>query len=244
VVNIRLDISYDGTKYLGWQRLGDSELTIQNKIEKVLERLVEHEVEIIGSGRTDAGVHARMQVANVHLDTDKNCKTIKEYLNKYLPEDISVTSVIEVDERFHARFDVVDKTYLYRLWMNENKPIFERKYVTEIAEKLNVNKMIVAAKLLEGTHDFKAFSSKSTKKSTIRTINKITIEEKENEIHIYVNANGFLYNMVRNIVGTLLEVGQNKREVSTINEIINKKDRKLAGERAPAKGVTLYNVNY
>lgn len=242
--NIRLDISYDGTKYLGWQRLGDSDQTIQNKLEKVLERMVESKVEVIGSGRTDAGVHAYQQVANVHLDTSKSCSSIKEYLNKYLPDDISVTSVVEVSDDFHARFHVVDKTYLYRLWVGENKPIFERKYVTVITDKLNINKMKVASKLLEGTHDFKGFSSKSTKKSTIRTIHKITIEEKENEIHIFINADGFLYNMVRNIVGTLIEVGQDKRDISTIKEIIINKDRKLAGERALAMGLTLFCVNY
>ncbi|PKM93259.1 MAG: tRNA pseudouridine(38-40) synthase TruA [Firmicutes bacterium HGW-Firmicutes-1] len=243
--NFRITISYDGTKYLGWQRQNtDNDKTIQGKLENILSKMAEEKIEIIGSGRTDAGVHARMQVANFHWETKESAKNVKSYLNKYLPEDIVITEVKEVSDRFHSRYNVKSKTYLYRIFTKSEHPIFERKYVYHLGGNYNLEKMKEAAALLIGEHDFKGFSSKNVKKSTIRNIYDIDIEQTDREILIYIKANGFLYNMVRIIVGTLIEIGLNEREVKSIYTIFEQKDRAAAGITVPAQGLILYDVEY
>ena len=171
--NYRITAQYDGTKYNGWQRQGNTQNTIQERFENVLSRMCGRDIEIFASGRTDAGVHAEEQTANFKCETSMSCAEIKEYLNHYLPEDILVISVVEAEERFHSRLNVASKTYEYTI-ATEKPDVFIRKYVYKTDTKPDIVKMRKAAELLLGTHDFKGFSSLgNTKKSTVRTINTI-----------------------------------------------------------------------
>lgn len=243
--NFRLTIAYDGTRYYGWQRQNkDQDKTVQGKLENILSKMAGEKIEVIGSGRTDAGVHARAQVANFHWNTKETAKYVKTYVNKYLPEDIVITEVKEESERFHSRFNVKSKTYLYRIHTSAEHSVFERKYVYHLEGHYQIDKMKAAAEQLIGVHDFKGFSSKSVKKSTIREIYQIRIENLEKELNIYIKANGFLYNMVRIIIGTLIEIGLGEREIETIQDILNQKERVLAGVTAPPQGLILYEVEY
>ena len=243
--NFKLVLSYDGTRYKGWQRLGGGENTLQAKIESVLSRMVEAPVELIGSGRTDAGVHALGQVANFHAKTELSADEVRSYLRKYLPEDIGVLSVEEVDGRFHSRLNAVRKTYRYRIWNSSEPCVFERKYVWVLPEKLDVSSMRAASDVLKGTHDFLAFcSNKHFKKSSVRTVYDICIRRDGNELVIDVTGNGFLYNMVRIIVGTLVEIGGGERQVSSLENILESRLRENAGAMAPAHGLYLLEVQY
>lgn len=242
--NIRLKIRYDGTKYKGWQRQKTSTNNIQGKIEDCLSRILNENIEIFGSGRTDAGVHANMQVANFFTSNDISCDLLYENLNKYLPEDIAVYEVKDVKEKFHCRYNARKKTYLYRIWIDTSSPIFERKYVYNYGKKLNVDLMREAARLLIGEHDFQGFCKRKMKKSTVRNIEKVDIKETGSEIKIYITANGFLYGMMRIIVGTLIEIGQGTQEVNSIKEILNEGVRSEAGFTAPPQGLSLYRVEY
>ncbi|TCK89024.1 tRNA pseudouridine38-40 synthase [Natranaerovirga hydrolytica] len=242
--NIKLVIMYDGTKYSGWQRLKNSEMTIQGKIETVLSKMTGEDIQLIGSGRTDAGVHAFNQIANFHTTTLKKVKDIKAYLNQYLPKDIVIKDVKEASERFHSRYNVKEKTYLYRIWTTDYPPVFEEPYTIHMHQSLDIEKMNKAANLLMGEHDFQGFSNKKTKKSTIRTIKSLDIIKEKDELKFYITADGFLYNMVRIIVGTLLEVGEGKIKEDAILNMLESKERENAGTRAPAKGLTLQSVKY
>lgn len=242
--NIKLVISYDGSKYKGFQRLKDNDNTIQGKIENVLSKMTDEKIEIIASGRTDMGVHAINQVANFKTNSSFSVEKIKKYLYEYLPEDIFVKEVIEVNERFHSRYNAVKKVYLYKINNKEYNP-FMRKYELFIAKKLDIYEMKKASEILIGTHDFTSFaSSKSKKKSHIRTINSIKIDESSGNINIFIEADGFLYNMVRIIVGCLIDVGLGKIDYNYLVEILENKDRKKASDTAPSKGLYLYNVYY
>ena len=175
--NYRLTIEYDGTRFNGWQRQGNTKNTIQERFEHVLTEMCGRPIEIFASGRTDAGVHARGQVANFKCETEMSCTEICRYINRYLPEDIRVLSVEEVEERFHSRLHAVSKTYRYT-FATEKPDVFIRKYVFACEQKPSVEAMRSAAKRLIGTHDFLGFSSlRKTKKSTVRTIEKIDIKE-------------------------------------------------------------------
>lgn len=243
--NYRLKIQYDGTRYHGWQRQKNGSDTIQGRIEQVLSRQMGHSVEIDGAGRTDAGVHAREQVANVHLDYNGTTEELRECLNEYLPEDIRILEVEIAGERFHSRLNATGKVYEYRLCKKGCFDVFARKYQWQMEEVLDVARMKEAAGLLLGEHDFKGFCTKaSRKKSTIRRIDAIDIEETENAVILHFFGNGFLYNMVRILTGTLVEIGIGTREISTIEEIFERKERVLAGITAPAKGLTLVRVKY
>lgn len=243
--NYRLKIQYDGTRYRGWQRQKNGFDTIQGRIEQVLSRQMGHPVEIDGAGRTDAGVHAREQVANVHLDYNGTTEELRECLNEYLPEDIRILEVDIAGERFHSRLNATGKVYQYRLCKKGCFDVFARKYQWQMEELLDVARMKEAAGLLLGEHDFKGFCTKaSRKKSTIRRIDAIDIEETENAVILHFFGNGFLYNMVRILTGTLVEIGIGTREISTIEEIFERKERVLAGITAPAKGLTLVRVKY
>lgn len=192
-MNYRMDIQYDGTRYGGWQKQKDTDNTIQGKIEEVLGRMCGTPVSIQGAGRTDAGVHARGQVANVFLDTDKTCEEICRYLNQYLPEDIEITRVTKAEERFHSRLNAKEKVYQYRVVTGVHKNVFERKYQCPLHEDLDVKAMKQAAGYLEGTHDFKSFcSNKKMKKSSVRTIFCIEIEDLGQEVKLTFTGNGFL----------------------------------------------------
>ena len=208
--NLRLDICYDGTRYRGWQRqTGGTDNTIQGKIETVLSRILGEPIEISGSGRTDAGVHAAAQVANFHCISNMSAGQILSELRRYLPEDIGIYSCRDVSERFHARLNARKKTYRYRIWNSDRPCVFERRYVTVIPEKLDLEAMVQAAEHFRGQHDFAAFcGNRRMKKSTVRQIYFLKIESYGEELRIQVNANGFLQNMVRIIVGTLMYAGQ------------------------------------
>ena len=242
--NIRLDLCYDGTRYNGWQRQKVHDNTIQGKIETALSRILGEPIEISASGRTDTGVHARGQVANFHTESRMDCEEILEQLRRYLPEDIGVYSCREVSPRFHSRLNALEKTYQYRVWNSRMPCVFDRRFVAEYPVALDVDAMQEAARLLLGTHDFSAFcANKKMKKSTVRTIKAFTVERVDEEIRFTVTGNGFLHNMVRILVGTLIEVGRGERSLESIPELFGGK-REQAGFLAPGKGLCLMEVRY
>jgi tRNA pseudouridine38-40 synthase len=243
--NIKMILEYDGGKYKGWQRQRPSDITIQGKLEDVLSRMAEEKIEIIGSGRTDAGVHAMNQIANFWTNSGMSLDTMVEYCYRYLPEDIVVKSAEEVPELFHSRYNAVNKTYLYRICYRKHHDVFDRKYSYHIEKQPNIDEMITAAGILCGEHDFKSFTSlKTKKKSTVRKIYSIDITKNLGYIDISIIGNGFLQSMVRIIVGTLLEVGYGNIKANEIKEILKKKDRSQAGPPAPAHGLFLKEVKY
>ena len=242
--NLRLDICYDGGRYRGWQRLSGDDNTIQGKLEQTLSRILGETVEISGSGRTDAGAHARGQVASFHCNNPMPCDAILSDLRRYLPEDIGVYSCKEVSDRFHARLNAKSKTYCYRIWNSDAPCVFERKYVYVLPETLDLAAMKQAAANFLGEHDFSAFcANKSFKKSTLRRIDSFEVRNAGNELHFTVTGNGFLYNMVRIMVGTLLEVGLGERQAETIPQLFGQK-REKAGYLVPSKGLCLMEVTY
>ena len=242
--NLRLDICYDGSKYRGWQRLPGSDLTIQGKLEKTLSRILGEEIEIVGSGRTDSGVHAVRQVANFHCYSQMPAQEILQQLRRYLPSDIGIYSVRDVSERFHARLNAKSKVYRYRIWCGQDPCVFERNYVTALLENLDIKAMQQAAEHLVGTHDFSAFcANKHFKKSTIRTIFDLNVSCDGNEVVFTIKGNGFLHNMVRIIVGTLVEVGQGVRSAESISELFGQ-ERAKAGICMPPQGLCLMEVGY
>ena len=242
--NLRLDICYDGTRYRGWQRLPGKDDTIQGKLETALSRILGEPIEISGSGRTDAGVHARGQVANFHCESTMPSGEILEALRRYLPEDIGIYSCRDVSQRFHARLNAKEKTYCYRIWNSEAPCVFDRRYVTRMPETLDLAAMEAAARLLCGEHDFSAFCGNAKmKKSTVRYIRSVDIRQQREEIRIYFTGNGFLHNMVRILVGTLVEVGRGERSAESIVGLFGGK-RAEAGFLAPAQGLCLEEVMY
>lgn len=244
--NYKLTIAYDGTRYYGWEHQPGKE-TIQGKIETVLMRMCDlQEVpEVIGAGRTDAGVHAKAMVANVRLDTLKSEREIKAYLNRYLPDDIAVTDVREASDRFHARYKAVGKTYSYTCYVGEGKPVFNRKYVNRIDFEPDMEPMLAAASYLQGEHDFKSFcGNPKMKKSTVRLVDSISISRSKNQIYFTFHGTGFLQHMVRILVGTLLEVGAGRLNPEDMPRILDAKDRTLAGPTAAACGLCLEKVDY
>ena len=242
--NLRLDICYEGTRYRGWQRLSGTDNTIQGKIETALSRILGESIEISGSGRTDAGVHARGQVANFHCESDMKPDEILTDLRRYLPEDIGIYSCKEVSPRFHARLNAKEKTYLYRIWNSENPCVFDRKFVAIFPEKLDLEAMREAAAHLCGEHDFAAFcGNPKFKKSTVRFVRSVEILRSGDEIRILVTGNGFLHSMVRIIVGTLVEVGRDQRQADSIPALFDAR-RAEAGFLAPAQGLCLQEVFY
>lgn len=243
-MNYRLLIQYDGTRYAGWQRQTLTKETVQGKIEDVLGRMTGEKVEIIGAGRTDAGVHARGQVANVHLAKKMKTKELRDYLNHYLPEDICVMEVSEVSDRFHSRLNAGTKTYQYRISTDKIKNVFERKYIYELNEELDVKKMKEAATYLTGTHDFQGYCARKMKKSTVRRIDAIEFHEQDGELQIFYRGNGFLNHMVRILTGTLIEVGKGERSPESVTEALRTGERAKAGYTAPAKGLCLVRVEY
>lgn len=242
--NLRLDLCYDGTRYRGWQRLPGESNTIQRKLEQSLSRILEEPIEISGSGRTDAGVHALGQVASFHCENTMPPAEILEQLRKYLPEDIGIYSCKEAAPRFHARLNAKRKTYCYRIWNSSAPCVFQRRYVASFPEALSVNEMNRAGQLLVGEHDFAAFCSRAkSKKSTRREIYALSVVRDENEIRISVTADGFLYNMMRIIAGTLIEVGRGERTSESIPSLFTAQ-RCKAGFLAPPQGLCLMEVEY
>ena len=242
--NLRLDVCYEGTRYRGWQRLSASDNTIQAKLENALSRILDEPIEVSGSGRTDAGTHAKMQVVNFHCSSTMSADEILEQLRRYLPEDIGIYSCRNVSPRFHARLNAKTKTYQYRVW-NSNEPcVFERKFVYIDPRQLDLERMQEAAACFLGEHDFSAFcANKRMKKSTVRYIEKLQIQRSGNEVVFTVTGNGFLHHMVRIMVGTVLEVGRGERNAESIKDLFGA-ERSCAGALVPACGLCLMEVTY
>lgn len=244
MANYKMIIAYDGTRYYGWQRQPDKD-TIQGKIESVLTQMCGQVVEVVGAGRTDAGVHAKGMVANVNLDTDMSTREIFDYLNRYLPDDIGIIEVSEAGARFHARYNATGKTYCYTCYDGINKPVFQKRFVYRLSESPDVEKMREAAKLLLGEHDFRNYSvNPHLKKSTIRTVDRIEISRQNGFVNLTFHGDGFLQNMVRIMTGTLLEVGYGRLRNEDILYALDCKERRKAGPTAPALGLCLISVDY
>lgn len=242
--NVRLDLCYDGTRYKGWQRLPGVENTIQGKLETVLSRILEEPIEVSGSGRTDAGAHALGQVCNFHCENQMSCSEMLSLLRRYLPEDIGIYSCTEAAPRFHARLNAAVKTYRYRIWNSEEPCVFDRRYVYILPQVLDVEAMRCGAAHFLGEHDFSAFcANKKMKKSTVRRIDSLEIMQVGRELQITVTGNGFLYNMVRIMVGTLVEIGRGERTVESVCDLFGQR-REKAGFLVPAQGLCLMEVNY
>lgn len=243
--NIRLTLQYEGTRYQGWQRQESSENTIQGKLERLLGQMCGEEIEVQASGRTDAGVHAKGQVANFHTNTSMSTEEMLTYINTYLPTDIAVTAVTEAAPRFHSRLNAVRKCYQYQVWNSAVPNVFLRNFVLEVEEQLDVEAMREAAGYLLGEHDFKAFTStKKSRKSTVRRIDEIRIEKEGALLTFSFTGNGFLYHMVRILMGTLLEVGRGSRSSESVKELLTAQSRASSGALIPAKGLTLMEVYY
>ncbi|PRR78559.1 tRNA pseudouridine synthase A [Clostridium liquoris] len=247
--NVKMIIQYDGTRYNGWQKQnqkGSTVTTIQGKIENVLSKMTGEEVDVIGCGRTDSGVHVENYVANFFTDCKLTLDEMEKYLEEYLPKDIVVKELKIAKDRFHARYNVKGKTYVYRIDNNKYNNVFNRDFTNHIPIELNIEQMKKAAEYLIGTHDFKSFTSLKAKnnKSTLRTINYINIIKNNGLIEIEVNGNSFLLNMVRIIAGTLIEVGEGKLMAEDVETILMGKNREKAGHKAPAKGLILKELQY
>ena len=238
-------VSYDGTRFAGYQ-VQPNKLTVQSEIERVLTKLHKGtEMSIAASGRTDAGVHAKGQI--IHFDSPLNIPLPKwdVALNSLLPEDIVIKNVEETNATFHARFDALGKEYRYFVQQSKKRDPFSRNYAYHYPYPLNIQEMKKAAKSLLGTHDFTSFCSAKTEVADkVRTINEIEIIEDRDQLVFRFVGNGFLYNMVRILVGTLLEVGSGTRTAESISEVIAQKDRTFAGKTAPAHGLYLWEVFY
>ena len=242
--NDKRTLSYDGSRYYGWEHQPNKD-TIQGKLEAVLSRMCDAPVEVIGAGRTDAGVHAKAMVANAWMETDRSPDEIRDYMNRYLPDDICADEVKEAAERFHARYRAVGKTYCYTCYVGATKPVFNRRYVTVLDFQPDVEAMQAAAKLLEGEHDFRSFcSNPRMKKSTVRLVDSIEIVRRKDYLYFNFHGTGFLQNMVRILVGTLLEVGAGRMEAQRVGEILDALDRTQAGPTAPPGGLCLVKVAY
>lgn len=242
--NYKLRISYDGSRYSGWQRQGNTGATIQSKLEKAISGLLNEEIEIAGSGRTDAGVHALGQIANFKTSKTLDKSRFLTELNRALPEDIAVLEMSPASPRFHARLSAKEKIYRYTIQNSEIPDVFYRKFSYKLPEPLDLSRMEQAAELLLGTHDFAGYSTGRTKKSTVRHLREIQVSREGAKVFITYRGNGFLYNMVRILTGTLIEVGQGKRSPDSVLIPLTTGDRTKAGFTAPAQGLCLMEVLY
>lgn len=243
--NIKLLLQYEGTRYQGWQRQTSSDNTIQGKLEALLGKMCGEPIELIGSGRTDAGVHAKGQVANFHTSCSMPVEEMLAYINEYLPKDIAVTNICEAAPRFHSRLNACGKCYRYHVINSRIPNVFWHRYALEVPERLDMEAMERAAQYLLGEHDFKAFTSaKKGKKSTVRRIDEIKIEKSGDLIAFTFVGNGFLHHMIRILMGTLLEVGKGERTPKSMEAVLGSLSREKAGALVPAKGLTLMKVFY
>ena len=243
--NYRLTLCYDGTRWKGWQKQGNTDRTIQGRLEELLSRLLAQPVEVAGSGRTDAGTHAAMQVASFRARTARTPADLLADLRQYLPADIGAMALEEAPPRFHARLSCVGKTYVYRIWNSAQPNVFERNYLYFLDESLDVPAMARAAQALTGTHDYRSFCSlKRYKKSTVRTVEEIRLEEMGPELRLTFSGDGFLYHMVRILTGTLLAVGRGELRPEDMADILASRDRSRTGETVPACGLCLTQVRY
>ena len=243
--NYKMIIAYDGSRYYGWEHQPNTDMTIQGKLEGVLSKLCEEPVEVIGAGRTDAGVHAKGMVANAVLSVTMPEEELRDYMNHYLPEDISILEVKKASERFHSRYKACGKTYCYTLYIGDTKPVFNRKYVYVPEKQPDLEAMKKAAQYLIGEHDFASFcGNPKMKKSTVRLVDEIQIVRKGAYVNMTYHGSGFLQYMVRILTGTLLEVGYGKRSPESMLTLLEAKDRSQAGFTAPAQGLCLMKVDY
>ena len=243
--NFRLCLCYDGGRYRGWQKQGNTGGTIQEKMETLLSRLLEQPVELAASGRTDAGVHARRQTCSFRADTALSCSELLALIRQHLPEDIGALSLSEAEPRFHARLSCREKSYVYFIWNSPAPNVFTRKYSYAWPEALDTAAMEQAAALLLGRHDFRSFCSVTKmKKSTVRELRDISITRRGPMLCLRFTGSGFLYNMVRILVGTLLEVGSGKRSPGDMPRVLEARDRQAAGFTAPAQGLFLWEQKY
>ena len=245
IKNFKLLIEYDGTGYAGWQRQ-KSDPTVQEEIEKALTTMTQQKITLIGSGRTDAGVHALGQVANFRCDTKLTSLVFMKGLNSLLPEDIVIKSCAPAPAEFHARFDAISKAYRYHILNHEAPVAIGRQYIWQIRRPLNIRAMAEASKYFQGSHDFKAFEgSGSPRSSTVRNVIRAQLsDDQDGKITFDIEANGFLRFMVRNIVGTLVDVGMEKLSLQNIPEIFLSRERSRASATAPPQGLFLMSVNY
>ncbi|MDD5566344.1 MAG: tRNA pseudouridine(38-40) synthase TruA [Candidatus Omnitrophica bacterium] len=245
--NIRLVIEYAGTHYCGWQTQTRNTKTpsIQSTVEKTLCKILREKIKLIGAGRTDAGVHALGQVANFHTRASLSTEKLQRALNALLPSDITIVSAKEVPLAFHSRFRAHSKHYRYTILNRAYRSCFIADVVYLYPVRLDVACMQREADALIGTHDFRAFQAAGTqKKATVRTIKRIKISKQGDLVYIDIEAGGFLYNMARNIVGTLIEIGRHKFPRGSVTRILKSKDRRCAGPTAPAHGLCLVKVKY
>ena len=242
--NIKLTIRYDGTRYAGWQSQKNG-LAIQDVIQDAIRRITGQRVSLVGSGRTDAGVHAEAQIANFKTKSKIPLEKIRMALNSMLPKDIAVTCVEEVSQRFNAQKSAKSKIYRYTIMNNDYMDPLVRHFASKCFYELNIGSMRKAAGHLVGRHDFKSFqTTDGEEKGSIRTIKNIKIEKSGDLVYIYIEANGFLYNMARSIVGTLVEVGRGKFEIARVKSIISQRNRRFSGPTMPAKGLCMVAVKY
>lgn len=243
--NYRLTLCYDGTRYNGWQRQGNTPDTIQGKVEAALSEILRQSVEVAGSGRTDAGVHARAQTASFRAKTDLPPQEILRALRAALPGDIGALTLTEAAPRFHARLNCRGKTYVYRIWNSETPDVFQRRYRLQEPRALDENAMRRAAQALCGEHDFTSFcANRRMKRSAVRRIDAIELRREGEELRLEFTGSGFLYLMVRILTGTLLEVGLGERDAGSMAAILEAKNRDAAGKTAPAKGLILWETYY
>lgn len=243
--NYKMVLQYEGTRYGGWQKQGNTGNTIQGRLEQVLERMTGRAVAIHGSGRTDAGVHAQGQVANFVIDQNLKPEAVTEYLNRYLPDDIRVLNTEEVPLRFHSRLNAKGKIYVYRIETGVKRDVFVRRTQYCLGRELDVEAMRQAAYYLCGTHDFKSFcGNKKMKKTTVRTIERLSIYRDQSLVVLNIAGDGFLQQMIRIIAGTLIEAGLGTRSPDSMLQLLAARDRQLAGYTAPAEGLCLTAVFY
>jgi len=244
MVRYKLTIQYDGTAYCGWQKQKNG-VSVQEVLTTALQSIAKGEVKLVGSGRTDAGVHAEGQVCHVDMDTPVPAEKIALAVNPKLPSDIVVLKSELGGEGFHARYSAKRKTYRYATYVSDVVLPLRDRYALKLDKMPDIDKMIVGAKLIEGEHDFKCFlSSGSAVKDTVRTVYSLTIETKENGVEFSVCGNGFLYNMVRIIVGTLLDIGYGLKSVDDLKVALETGERNLCGKTVCAKGLSLLSVEY
>ena len=243
--NYKFTIAYDGTKYYGWEHQPNTDMTIQGKLEGVLTRLSGEALEIIGAGRTDAGVHAKGMVANCHMETELSEEALLSYMNRYLPEDICVREVKIASDRFHSRYNATGKTYCYTIYVGDLKPVFNRRFVYVPEKHPDMERMREAARYLVGEHDFASFcGNPKMKKSTVREIYEIDIQRNGGYLNLTYHGSGFLQYMVRIMTGTLIEVGVGKRSPESMEELLLARHRPSAGFTAPPQGLCLMKVDY
>ncbi len=240
-----IHLSYDGTRYSGWQRQGNSQNTITAKLEAVFTRLDGRPVKVDGAGRTDAGVHALDQPATLDLNTSLGTAEILDYVNRYLPEDIALNSIEPVSARFHARLSSVGKIYRYEIRTAAVQDVFRRKFQWHLKKAPDVERMENAACLLTGTHDFAAFcTARPGNHSTVRTLRRVDLLAQDGTLLLEFEGDGFLYNMVRILTGTLVEIGLGERNAADLTKVFASRQRSSAGITAPAQGLTLVRVLY